>query len=111
MTSCPSILHAKDLFQLGKAQFSQGDYKRALKAYKNCIIIEKQHFSEENPELALSYNEIGLCLQELGKYKKSLTYFKKSKYIYELSHNAFISDLSSVYNNLGTNYLKKREHF
>ncbi len=61
---------------LGYAYYKKNEYKKALKYYKEAILVCEQ--KENNKGLSLYYNNVGYAHLSLKKYEKAQKYFFKS---------------------------------
>ena len=61
---------AKEFYDLGLSYYNQGDYKRALKAYKRVISLDSNYI--------LAYFDQGVIYYDMGYYQKSIFYYKSA---------------------------------
>ncbi len=80
-------------------------YETALKYYQEALEIRKTIFKMDNPDLAVSYNDIGIEYGHLGMYEKALEYHQKSLKIKLRVFGEEHLETAITYNNIGVLYI------
>jgi len=80
-------------------------YETALKYYQEALEIRKTIFKMDNPNLAVSYNDIGIEYGHLGMYEKALEYHQKSLKIKLRVFGEEHLETAITYNNIGVLYI------
>ena len=80
-------------------------YETALKYYQEALEIRKTIFKKDNPDLAVSYNDIGIEYGHLGMYEKALEYHQKSLKIKLRVFGEEHLETAITYNNIGVLYI------
>ncbi|CAF4284820.1 unnamed protein product, partial [Rotaria sordida] len=81
-----------------------GDYSKAVEFYKKTIKIKEKALSPDDPDLALSYNNISAVYYHMGDYSKALEFYKNALKIYEKALPPNHPLLATSYNNIGLVY-------
>lgn len=73
-----AMLTANIYSGLGNVFSAEGNYILSLGYYNKDIEIRKQVFGEDNPGLALAYNNLSVSYRNLGNFEKALIYINKA---------------------------------
>ena len=95
---------AESYNNLGNVYRSLGNYNEAKEYHQKALIIYKNIFGHENPNVAGSYNNLGNDFQYLGQYNEGKEYHQKALIIYKNIFGEEHADVAQSYNNLGNDF-------
>ena len=100
--------YASTLDEIAYAYSGLGDYRSALKCYKQSMDIRKKVLGVDNPNYATSLTNMGIAYSDLGDYQNSLKYLlqalkMKEKNLQERdpAYASLLSDIGYLYNEAG----------
>ena len=77
------------------------NYDEALAYLDTARVLQEKHFGLQDPELAISYNNIGGVYLNKGNYDEALKWLNKALKIQEQILDPMSIDLATTYNNIG----------
>ncbi|CAF1412420.1 unnamed protein product [Adineta ricciae] len=89
--------------RLGWCKYEQAEYETAIRFCKKSIEIYETR-SPDDPNLAMSCNNIGLVFDEMGEYTRALSYYEKALIIRQKSLPLNHPELESLYVNISFAY-------
>ncbi|MEA5425359.1 tetratricopeptide repeat protein [Arcicella lustrica] len=92
------------LFEKGHILDEKGEYVYSIIYYQKALLIEEKVLGKENPETAITYNNLGLVHNHKGDYAIALNYHKKALEIQEKLLDKEHPIIAITYNNLGLVY-------
>ena len=97
--------------RLGWCKYEQVEYEAAIGFYRKSIEIYEKYFPND-PDLAMSFNNIALVYDEMGEYTRALSYYEKALAIKQqqqsLSPNGL--NLEALYDNISYVYVEMGEY-
>jgi len=94
----------------GKRAYAGGNYKEAIKHYRDDIQYKKAKYGEASMELAFAYRRLGLSYLAEGDYDKALEWFQKALDIKIVKSGGTNLSVATFYNDLGNAYVKKKDY-
>ena len=86
------------------------NYNRALYYYQLAVKSNIEKYGENNPNVALDYNNIGYCYNELGDLTISLEYYQKALKIQKELFGDKHPDVATSYSNIGVYYYSQCDY-
>jgi tetratricopeptide (TPR) repeat protein len=74
-----------------------GNYSLALSYYQMALQIQKKSFSNDDPSLAITYNNIGAVYNSMRNYPAVLSYYKETLKIEQKSLPSNHPSLAATY--------------
>jgi tetratricopeptide (TPR) repeat protein len=90
------------LNKIGTANYSIGDYDRAIEYFEKALKIGISVYGEQNADVAVRYNNIGMVYKSRGDYDRAIEFYDKALKIVLAVYGEHHPDVASYYNNLGT---------
>lgn len=75
----------------------------------NLVQRSEIYFTNDNPTLAVMYNNLGLSYAYKSEVDSAIEYFKKSLQIFKKNEQAFVQNIIVISNNLSNTYLKTND--
>ncbi len=104
-------LHSRDIYDeqngilvtnLAEHYRKIANYDKALQYYEKGLELHLKYHGENEPEIAVLYNNIGLLWDGIGDYKKALSFYKKALNIQLGKYGSQHPAIAASYNNIGT---------
>lgn len=86
------------------------EYQKALDFFKKALNSRKKFFSDDNPLIAQSYNDLGFMHVQMNQREKALPLYIEAMKRYEATLGEDHIDTACVYNNLGELYRYTRKY-
>lgn len=93
------------------------DYSKAMALFNNALHNAVRQSGEQNPDVAISYNNIGSVYDSQGEYNKAMEYYQKALQIQQTIFGEQHPKVATSYNNIGLvyysqgNYNKAMEYY
>jgi hypothetical protein len=97
-------------YQLGSIKNDRGDYKEAVKFYKESIEIDEKVGPLTNPRFIAPFSGIAQAYSKMDEYSRALSYYEKAHKIVEESLPKDDPCLATSYNNIGSVYSKMGDY-
>ena len=85
-------------------------YSEALAYLDSARVLQEEHFSLQDPDLARTYGEMGFVYDDQGKCEEALNWIDKALEIQEKVLDPLHPDLATTYNNIGSVYLRQGKY-
>jgi tetratricopeptide (TPR) repeat protein len=85
---------------MGVVSVLAGHDQEALPLFQEAVLVKKDTFGPEHPEVAISLDELGIQLFAIENYEKALSAFAESQQILEKVYGPRHPHLSMVLNNM-----------
>ncbi|MEE0947543.1 MAG: tetratricopeptide repeat protein [Bacteroidales bacterium] len=85
-------------------------YSEALAYLDSARVLQEEHFSLQDPDLALTYHDMGFVYLDQGNLEEALKWYDKALEIEEKVLDPLSPSLAISYNNKGSIYLNKGKY-
>jgi CHAT domain-containing protein/tetratricopeptide (TPR) repeat protein len=103
--------YAKTIYNIGVAYNRIGDYLSQVQYSEKSLAVEKELYGDSSPLLIKTYASLAIANIGLHEYEQALENSNKALVLADNNPDSVeISDLASIYNNLGVLYIWKADY-